>query len=436
MKRGLVLILILALALLTSCELFVPSPTERTPIGGDIKPTENADSTEDEYIFTVFPEGDYLADSKFDTDEFLPDYDADPSFIQFLTTGHDQALCQTEDTVYSCVGGFIMYMDKATGITGPLCGKPECLHNDSSCNASVSSSVHGFRIYEDKLYWVDSRSSVMQMNLDGTGRERVTSVGGVYENISNDATVVIHRGYVYVAGSKHENIVEGKRMGSVTVNAHPLDGGDGFTVLDKMVDGYGAECVIKPVGNDLYIMLYSFDYEDKENYEGIFEQIEFYRWDSQTRQAELIFNIQTSPEGLRFEKRSIHPVPGDGIYLQGYYRLRTGDDSYAKDCVCKYSFETGTFEEILWLDDEGDQLFFWPIYTKGYIVAETNFNNEFRIYVYDYDLNLLCRTEPIEGHYKHFMGADNEFIYYYCWAEHGKHCFAVPLDGGDVIVID
>ena len=454
---ALVLTLALILALLTSCELLAPGPTERPPIGRpgesiEPTPTETTDPTVDGYGFTIFPEGNYLADKKFDTDEFLPDYDADPSFIQFLTTGHNKALCQTNDTVYACIGGLangglIMYMDKATGISAPLCGKPECLHSNSSCNAYVSWSAHGLRVYAGKLYWIDNRSSIMRMNLDGTDRETVVSTAGVYDHISNDPTVVIHRGYVYAAGSQHAVVVDGKRMGSVTINAHPLNSGEGFTILDKLVEGYGAECLIKPVGNDLYIMLYTFDYENGENLEEKFETVEFYRWDSRTRQVEFISSLQTSSDGLHLEKWSFHPVPGDGIYLEGYYLVETEDGSYQKDCVCKYSFETGILEEIMCLDDDGDQWFFWPVYTKDYIFADSNFaksNSDFElmIYVYDYNYELVYRIGPFEDHDGNdFMGADDAFVYYLCWtggsddAEHGRHFIAVPFDGGDVIVI-
>ena len=158
MKKNITLLLALALvmSLLTSCELMAPGPTERPPIvlpstsaeTGEPTPTETADPTVENYGFTVFPEGNYLANPKFDTDEFLPDYDADPSFIHAFSTIGNHVLCRTESTAFACTGslskGTIKYLDKATGICLPLCGKPECLHDNDTCNAYVPGMIDGW----------------------------------------------------------------------------------------------------------------------------------------------------------------------------------------------------------------------------------------------------------------------------------------------------
>lgn len=128
MKRTITILLALALALLTSCELMVPGPTERPSIGlpsepagtGEPTPAETADPTVDEYGFTIFSEGNYLADPKFDTDEFLPDYDADPAFVHYEST-RGSTLCQAEDTIYSLYDSYwpnetrdiLMFTDRA-----------------------------------------------------------------------------------------------------------------------------------------------------------------------------------------------------------------------------------------------------------------------------------------------------------------------------------
>ena len=61
-------------------------PPVQTPEEGDkpepIDPGPEPVSTGvDAYGFTLWPEGNYLADARFDTDEYLPDFDVDASFI-------------------------------------------------------------------------------------------------------------------------------------------------------------------------------------------------------------------------------------------------------------------------------------------------------------------------------------------------------------------
>ena len=438
MKKYIALLLSLGLllTLLSSCEMFMPAPTEHPSNwwnsaepagepGSSANPAENLEGGVDEYGFTVFPVGNYLADPKFDTDEFLPDYDADPSFIQFLSTSMF-ALCQTEDTIYASRTGlnktnFVMYADKATGISGPLCGRPECLHNDSTCNAYVLSYADGLCVYDGKLYWANRRSAITRMNLDGANRETVSSVGSVYDNANKSPSVVIHRGYLYVAGSQDEVIVNGVPMGSFTINAMPLDGGEDFTILHKLVDGTGTECQIKPVGNDLYIMLYNFNYEIEGDFDTYYYTFEFHRWDSKTRQVEFISGTQCPSNGLQFGKNGFHPVPGDGIYFQAYVSTEEGRNNV----IYKYSFETGIYEEGAWIN--GYALL---SYCKDFIVT---FQDRI-VYTFDYNGNLLFTSDRVEEHgLNGFLGADSEFAYFYCLLD--DHYIAVPLNGGNVIAI-
>ena len=451
MKKNITLLLALALALtlLTSCELMVPGPTERPSIGlsgetGEPSPAGSAGSAVENYGFTVFPEGNYLADKKFDTDEFLPGYDSNTSFVQQASTCFGKALCQTEDTVYSCIGAsggtLIMYMDKATGISGPLCGKPECLHNSSSCNAYIARWTDGLSVYDGKLYWVDSRSTIMRMNLDGTDRETVDQLaGGSFAHVKQDPTVFFHRGYVYMIGTDHNVVVNGEAKNMASIRAQSLDGKESFSILERTLDCRGSFCMAKAVGNDLYIMLYAFDYADPQDFGSYYRTVELYRWDSRTRQVEFLAGTQTEPGGKTdIERFSFQPVPGDGIYIEYYYEdhyLSEEPEDFSAN-IYKYSFETGAFEEGVWLD--GYALLY---YTTEYVVVRTWENTTA---LYDYDGNLLFTSAP-EGEHSvsTFMGVDDRFVYWRChlsprdegYEGHGEHYLAFPLDGGDVIVI-
>lgn len=409
----------LTMSLLTSCELLVPVPTD-TPAPTEPTGSAGTGSTED---FTVFPKGNYLADAKFDTDEFLPDYDSDSSFLKFGMT-RAAALCQTDDTVYTCTGSFIMYMDKATGISGPLCGKPECLHNGSTCNAYVSRYADGLCIYEGKLQWIDN-GTVTRVNLDGTGRETMGMVhSSAYGNLSNP-TIAFHRGYVYYAGVG-STVSNGVAQRYVTVIAEPMDGGEQFVIMEKTVGG-AAQCRISLVGNDLYVMVYSSS-KDTDDSDERKAYTTFYRWDSKTRKSELIAEIRGTEIGMYSEGKDFWPVPGDGIYFQGHNSFDTEDGLSIRDIVCKYSFETEEIREVVSFINR-----IYPCYTKDFIITWDTL-----VYAYDYDGNLLFSIPGGEYSITTFAGADDGFIYYHCHPNLGEgeeYFIAIPLDGGEIIVI-
>lgn len=106
----------------------------------------------------------------------------------------------------------VMYYSKENGENGILCGKPECLHNDDSCNAMIFPENRGFCYYEGCFWWLGltgSRSSnsrpefaVFQMNTDGTSRKKISGDG--FNNKKTDRLgtrntecIAFHRGYYY-----------------------------------------------------------------------------------------------------------------------------------------------------------------------------------------------------------------------------------------------
>lgn len=406
----------------------------------------------DEYGFTIFPEGNYLADPKFDTDEFLPDYDADISFVHHGST-ESYALCQTEDTIYSfsCVSSrqngspVLMYTDRATGITLPLCGRPECAHSDDTCNAYVGGQASGLRVYDGKLYWISDLSdgyTLTRMNLDGTGRESVTTVDRqLVMGMSGDCTYVIHRDYVYICGIK-EKVTGGEPKAIFTVYAKSFDGREEFIILSKTKNGGAADCSIRPVGNDLYIMLTYLDCEDWENREGEVFSVELYRWDSKTRKAECLYKVE-GDEGSITNMCFPLPVPGDGIYLGSCHEGEAGEaPGYTMEYqILKYSFETGSVGEAasFSLTNGGT-----PRFTREHIITFAPASgSEKRVYAFDYHGGLVFQSEPLTGHsYLTLMGEDEQYIYYHCLGgvfageTDGKaHMLAIPLNGGEVIVI-
>ena len=152
--------------------------------------------------------------------------DSDRAFIHY---GLTEEVCATEDTVYFTSGDLVHYYDKATGISGILCGKAECEHStgdDSSCNAYISRSSTELQFYNGRLYWMKSAGSGVQicsMALDGTDHRTDRTVArGFFAGHTGNRSAVLHRGAMYIWIEEY-TVTNGVETMSFDMAAVPLD---------------------------------------------------------------------------------------------------------------------------------------------------------------------------------------------------------------------
>ena len=117
-------------------------------------------------------------------------------------------VCQTEDGYYILYGGSHAYfIDKETYQIALLCTKPECAHNDDTCNAEIYGGVlweTGGRLYytnstllEERGKLVDHGERIYSVALDGTGQRVVQELEFEPSGSSTHVDPILHRGYVY-----------------------------------------------------------------------------------------------------------------------------------------------------------------------------------------------------------------------------------------------
>lgn len=92
----------------------------------------------------------------------------------------------TETGIYFLPQGysFIIYADHDSDTFVKLCGRPDCPHNNSTCDAYFDNATN-LCYYNGYLYVLDF-SGLLRMNLDGTDRTRVFSYSeiGAYQGVS------------------------------------------------------------------------------------------------------------------------------------------------------------------------------------------------------------------------------------------------------------
>lgn len=117
--------------------------------------------------------------------------------------------CETKDGYYFQYDAFAYYIDRETKFATVLCSKPECTHQDDTCNAwifcSSLSHSNGILYYTNNDYvlkngsYTDCGTLLYSMEPDGTKHHAVQSLE--FTPGGNDSQYIsppiIHKGYVY-----------------------------------------------------------------------------------------------------------------------------------------------------------------------------------------------------------------------------------------------
>lgn len=157
----------------------------------------------------------------------------------------------------------LKFMDKKTRKMIPVCSKPNCNHNDNTCDAYYR-SVLSLTLYNDKIYIVAGGTkeysvSLYKANMDGSGKEEIKTLYMRNGDASLEFEFIIHRGYVYYVA----NQIEQKRKESTQILYRTsLDSSDEKEEL-LAITGYSPLIYISAIrGNRM--CLYSRWYEDKD----------------------------------------------------------------------------------------------------------------------------------------------------------------------------
>lgn len=368
----------------------------------------------------------YLTDKKFDTDEYLQDYDTKYLYELSILGG---AFCETEDAFYFF--GYnkdfpsvkaICYYDKASGMSGYLCARPECGHSDKTCNAYVGAFSKALTAYDGKLYWIDvsdynygnqSDWSVYCCDLDGFNRKAVSAYRDIEDRGGRGREMnMIHRGYGYSMFIKDE-VVDAETSYSFFVTASAFEGDDYYEIINEPCKGTSTNTfAVQPLGKDIYIMEAEYDYSEETGKGTSYISVRCF--DTKTRDMEEVFTY-TIDAAVSWNGTRI--IGEKGIYIS-VERFIEEDEETGKRIfghnIVKYDFEseeiTIAFDEYL----EGYHFLFTDEYiiTKPYLTAGEDIVN-FTTYDYDFhklydvSVNLEMRSELSSYEISH--GLTNDF---------------------------
>ena len=107
------------------------------------------------------------------SDEYISGQDSQ----YYYTFSEHLPMADTEEGYYFMNGEdckFLYYRDMYTGETAQVCNKPECMHNDETCNAYLG-SINTLLCYSDKIYYLDNKQDLYEVSLDGGKHNKILS---------------------------------------------------------------------------------------------------------------------------------------------------------------------------------------------------------------------------------------------------------------------
>lgn len=342
---------------------------------------------------------------------------------------------ETPDTIYFMAwsDAYLKCVDKASGISSVLCGKPECRHNDPNCNGYVGYYVWDIFVDGGRLYWVSGATNgfLYSAALDGTDRRKEAELQEemIPNNWKGDRHCVLHDGWLYFYVRSTE-IVDGEEKYYNHVAAFPVNAREEpFTILNEETSPNG--CLSAQLyGNFLYILTSEESALSKD--ETTLYDCKLRRWDVASGEFETLYqdegsslyystDLWVTDENVFFNRETAN-VPLEEQETKIYrYDFDTGE--------CKFIFDTGLHG---WSDPGviADDL------VTGYEIR-TNDNGiyDFYVMIKDFEGNVLVDetyTLDIRDGYTHYgrlegldgisynvdlLGRDEEYAYYSFYAQ-------------------
>lgn len=165
---------------------------------------------------------------------------------------------------------YLFFLDKATGEAAPVCNKPECVHNDNTCNSYLTKFyVRTLIYYLDKVYYVSLdfvddtgnwRDVLYELSPDGTHKKLLT----FSESID---FLTFHRGYVYYMTTDNGTISGKENETQTTVRLYRLPVQKINNEPETLYEFQGIYAFAGNIlcyGNDIYFLQMSFEGEPME----------------------------------------------------------------------------------------------------------------------------------------------------------------------------
>lgn len=181
---------------------------------------------------------------------------------------------------------YLMYYDKASGISGVLCADPSCVHDSNECGAYIQGCA-SLSYYDGNLYRITSGTALRERylcksGLTGMNRENIMPIS--YEDIVmtyQPQKYIVHQGKLYLLGKA--SAVDGMQtVYRVSLLSKALSEEEEYAILYDEKFSCGVSDTYRFVGGFIYLSLVTFENLDSRD-------ITIMRFDIQNGTSEIIY---------------------------------------------------------------------------------------------------------------------------------------------------
>ena len=306
--------------------------------------------------------------------------------------------CETKDGYYFQYDCMVYYVDKATGESTVLCGKPDCDHTHSEgnydCNAFVNTDFLTY--YNGKLYYnnssyvlengryVNKGERLFSMNLDGTEHDVMQNLdfvpGGDTNMFVNKP--MVHRGNVYFC---YSGILYKAVLGDDIENATKIFGEEVMSDGSMIVDTNAVYYELWADGDMVYFMA-----KNTKQSDGTYKDTLF-SYDPQTNKTEKIWQVPDKADVGEWDTTGVSVTQwyiSDGyiyFFLRGndiwYTELSTGETNKLIDLDMEAGIAAFSNEYIAVINKEYDGFMSFT--------GESSVTGGDTLFVYDYTGKLV-----------------------------------------------
>lgn len=276
--------------------------------------------------------------------EYLQGKDDQPFFDGY----HN--IAGTEEGYYLLGDELISYYDKSSSKIHVLCSKAECMHNNESCNASISTS--SIRFYNDKLYCIEPDKNnagdynLCEISKDGSSKNALFVVyheeGTEKEQLyMND--FIVHRGYIYYCLSNFNT-----EPSVYQIVRRKLEKNAKEEIVQKFYFEDMLELMeFQGVGDYVYYGIVKKDNTEKYN--------ELYAYDTQKHSTECVLDREMDFKDFMAEGNKVYYTDKDNLYVKnkmdntvekvmelpekGCFEISVDEDNFYFDNYCDLSLK-------------------------------------------------------------------------------------------------
>ncbi len=368
--------------------------------------------------------------------EFPDEYISESDYPIYFCANMDYTITPSEKGYFIYSGPILIFFDRESGFSAPVCNRPDCLHEDENCRAYFDHTRKAFiQCYENHLYLETAEYDangylsywMYRVNPEDCTRERVCQLPYPGESCK----YMMHRGYLYMT---HYDIKDPKSqkivLERVALSELEEKSLTPERLFEKETMSYGPAYIY---GNHLYIPC------------------------SQPLGAEGVDFIWTDVNLKTLECKEIKMPDIDGVPEPTYMQFQTfnADGVVATyidlDTILKgdysmtyyhYDPETEEYRHFLTLPDRGEG--FWEFYAwdgkhhmtfyvdMAATVANPRLTQEVRILDGNFETQ---KRIGITGSLYGFIAGDADFSFIEAYDENGSYLYAIDKRGEELKIV-